>query len=145
EGIFYEGEDYLLGELQLSALAQQYLDRFHIHPVYLDCATLLAFGLSGSDTAGESQRPFIPIFIDRFQAVGALGQECFVYVRKQDLERSSEEIVYSGVGLYNREGELCAAFHRLGVKQIRFPGLIRQHVRATDASSGSDERRVAVL
>ena len=34
-GAVYEGNDYLLAELQLGELAKQYIDSLYIHPTYL--------------------------------------------------------------------------------------------------------------
>jgi acyl transferase domain-containing protein len=125
-GLVYVGDDFLGAEVRLSPLAQQYLAKFHIHAVFLDCATLLAFGPAAESVASGAARPFIPIYIERFRALRQPGESCFVYVRKAAVVQPSEEIAYSDVELYSLRGELCAQFHRLGVKQVRSPELIRR-------------------
>nr|WP_052410221.1 SDR family NAD(P)-dependent oxidoreductase [Paenibacillus durus] len=135
-GQVYDGEGYILAEVHLSDLAAEYNDSFYIHPVYLDCSTLVPvlFMLKSKTLADISQqhdKPFIPIFVESFRASGKMLDKAYVYVRENGVSlSSSKDIIYFDIELYDGLGNLVALFHRLASKQIRSEGLMHKHEEA---------------
>ncbi len=123
-GRIYEGETYLLAELWLSSLAQDYLDYFFLHPAFLDASTIVLGIKSVFGTING--KPSIPMYIESFRAVKGLKSKCFVYIPLNKLEAvTSGDITYFDIELYDEDGQICAEFKRLAIKQIRSKELIK--------------------
>jgi acyl transferase domain-containing protein/thioesterase domain-containing protein/acyl carrier protein/SAM-dependent methyltransferase len=127
QGAVYSGTDFLLAELNLGILADQYLNCFYLHPVFLDGATILgSTGFTGLQANNSNARPFIPIHIESFQALARLTSPCYIYVKKQDARvTAAPDIFYSDAELYNEDGKRCAYFRKLGVKQVRSESVMK--------------------
>ncbi|WP_195724205.1 SDR family NAD(P)-dependent oxidoreductase [Paenibacillus monticola] len=132
-GQVYEGQGYILAEVHLSPLAAEYSDSFYIHPVYLDCSTLVPvlFMLKTktlADISEQQDKPFIPIFVESFRAAGEILDKAYVCVREDGISLSaSKDIIYFDIELYDGQGNLVALFQRLASKQIRSEGLMHKH------------------
>lgn len=127
-GAVYEGNDYLLAELQLGELAKQYIDSLYIHPTYLDgtsCVPTIVM-LSHPEVDMSVTKPFIPIFIGRFRALDILKGTCYVYVKKGNFTVSqSKDIMYSDIEIYDEMGKFAALYEKFGAKQVRTENVIK--------------------
>jgi acyl transferase domain-containing protein/acyl carrier protein len=123
-GHFYKGKDYVLAELQLSELAQQYLDYFYLHPAYLDSALNVSNGLY-PDFHQETQL-FIPFYLEAFRTLAGLSDPYYyVYVENNISHNPSQDVVDVGdIGIYNRDGQIVTLFQRFAAKQVRSKDLI---------------------
>lgn len=130
-GSVYEGRDFGLAEVYLSDLAKEYLEHFHIHPVYMDVATgmpLFMRSCAGS-IAGKA---YIPLHIHSFTAVRPLTDPTFVYIRKPTDERFGD-VITEDLELYAKDGGLCARITKLTLKEVRTDQLITSLVAKVQA------------
>src|SRR6478736_5867902 len=107
-----------LGEVTLGAAAQARATDFLLHPVLLDCSTIVPlFPLR--DRLDQASL-FIPFAIDEFQAVALSGHsEVRVLVEPLDDEIAGREVVRYSFGIFDRGGRKLAAFRNFTVKKVR--------------------------
>lgn len=125
--VYYLGQT-VCAELYLSEKAQEYLDVFVSHPVYLDAATLIApyYAYLNSESMGmdlTDKRPFIPIWINEIRALRDLGRKCYIIVNVSDINIHSD-VMYTDFYVYTESGELALSFKRFAYKKIRSNDLI---------------------
>ncbi|WP_297958237.1 SDR family NAD(P)-dependent oxidoreductase [uncultured Ruminococcus sp.] len=125
--VYYLGQT-VCAELHLSEKAQEYLDVFVSHPVYLDAATLIApyYAYLNSESTGmdlTDKRPFIPIWINEIRALKDLGKKCYIIVKVSDINIHSD-VMYTDFYVYTESGELALSFKRFAYKKIRSNELI---------------------
>ncbi len=123
-GQIYKGDKYILVEMHLSSLANEYLENSLLHPAYLDASTIAS--IWGSRLCGISKdQTAIPMFIESFRAFNSLEESCYVYIDETTFYSSANnDIIFSNMELYGQKGCLLARFKKLGFKSIRFKGLI---------------------
>ncbi len=146
-GPVYKAERYLLARLHLPELARPYAEHFHLHPVHLDASTIVLFGMQERSASLADLNPGIPLFIESFRAMGALDQECWVYIQRQSSEIQKKDLYYVDIELYGLDGELLARFKNLAVKQVRSKDLLSRLQEAEGrrtAPAPTSERRVTV-
>ncbi|PHG78289.1 SDR family NAD(P)-dependent oxidoreductase [Bacillus wiedmannii] len=120
-GALYKGEQFLLAEVSLGPLAQQYINQFYLHPAHLDCSTLIPFL---HDQNINLSVPFIPLYIESFRASDRLREKCYVYVNQLKESDLDKDIITSDYEIYNADGEKVACFKKLSAKRIRHEELI---------------------
>lgn len=133
-GTMYQGESYLLGELNLSAYAQEFDDDFIIHPARLDGSTLLAYAWSEFDPG----QPFIPIYVGQFSIREKVGEQCYIYVPEEEVLAPSGDVIYNDYYLLNGQGQAVALLKKLVCKRIRHENLI-QKLKLEPESTGDHE------
>ncbi|WP_155372903.1 SDR family NAD(P)-dependent oxidoreductase [Catellatospora vulcania] len=124
QGPLHIGDAYLLAELAQEETSAD-AAAFHLHPAKLDAATIAAYGQAPVATA----EPYIPMFIERFRAVGPLRGRFYVHVSGTETLTASGELYHSDFALYDEHGRYVAEFARLTCKRIRQPELIRELLR----------------
>ncbi|WP_437603947.1 SDR family NAD(P)-dependent oxidoreductase [Sorangium sp. So ce590] len=137
-GRIYRGDGFLLADIHLGPLARSYLGDFHVHPVYLDFATLTPFCLLDFYGAPGAKTPFIPIYIDAFRAFAPLGERCHVLVEKKTTQGASADILSSDIHLLDEEGSCLVTVRKFSAKRIRSRDLITG-LRAPRAESERPE------
>ena len=123
-GSVYVGDGYLLAEVHLSDLAKDYLDYFYAHPAYLDCSTLIPLVHYVTTRGAALDKPYIPLFIEKFRATGKLGELCYVYMEPEGSASERDDILYNDLELYDANGQLAAKIEKLAAKRIRSEDLI---------------------
>ena len=137
-GSVYEHAEYQLAEVKLSELAGSYVPYFYLHPAFLDSSTLVPglfyFRDAGMLREEDFNKPFIPLVIESFRAWESLRDEsCYVYVPRSSVSLSVNDLLYSDIELYNRDGVQVAVFNRLVIKKIRSASYMRQLQEGADA------------
>lgn len=123
-GVIFVGDGYLLAEIYLGDLAQEYLNDFYIHPAYLDCSTLIPLMSLMQRNDQEEALPYIPLYIEKFRAFKRAGDKCYVYVERPHGLSGKDDIIYNDMMLYDAAGDIVASFQRLAAKRIRSKELI---------------------
>ena len=135
-GIFHEGfmkcsgrvallpSGQHLGEVALGADACSRGADFLLHPVFLDCATIVPL-LPLRDRL-EQTSLFIPFAIEEFQAVALTGQrDVRVLVEPIDADTDAgadvgdRELLRYSFGIFDRQGRQLAAVRHFTVKKVR--------------------------
>lgn len=130
-GTLYETTDGVLAEIHLSALAASVAPSFILHPVFLDCSTIIQANLLTrtmklAEAADSELKPYIPICIESFRPAGKLHDHCYVFVpQDSNVTSASGDVIYSDVELYDEYGRLAAVMHRFTTKRIRSRDLIQ--------------------
>ncbi|MDQ0115563.1 SDR family NAD(P)-dependent oxidoreductase [Paenibacillus harenae] len=130
-GTLYETTDGVLAEIHLSGLAETVAPSFMLHPVFLDCSTIIQANLLTrtmklNEVADSELKPYIPICIESFRPAGRLYDRCYVFVpQASNITSASGDVIYSDVELYDEDGRLAAVMHRFTTKRIRSRDLIR--------------------
>ncbi|MFZ5988511.1 MAG: SDR family NAD(P)-dependent oxidoreductase [Bacillota bacterium] len=123
-GKIYLDEEYLLAEIELSKLGEEYAKLACFHPAFMDSASIVSFMFQYKGIPYEKLQPFIPIFIEGFHANAKTQEKCYIYVQKQNTGVSSDDMMYSTVEIADARGEIIAAFNKLSAKKIRTKDLI---------------------
>lgn len=121
-GDVYVSKEYLLGELHLSELAEQYLDSFYLHPAYLDgCLSVTAILVSENPNIDmDNAKPFIPIYVKSFTANSEFQKKVYVYIKMDEISVSeTEDIMYMNLELYDEFGKQIAFYNRFAAKRVR--------------------------
>ena len=107
-----------LGDVSLGPDASARGADFLLHPVFLDCATIVPlFPLR--DRLKEATL-FIPFAIDEFQAVAFSGRRNVrVLVEPLDTDPGGSELLRYSFGIFDHEGRPMAAVRRFTVKRVR--------------------------
>lgn len=142
-GSVYVGKDFLLAELGLGQLAANYLERFYLHPVYLDASTLIPALLTLNNAEYynldlSEQKPSIPMYIESFKVYGRLGHKCFVHVNKSYITSYSNDVMYSNIEIYDEWGNPAVIIKKLAYKRIRSRDLITNLEKINFASFITD-------
>lgn len=122
KGKVYLGPDYLLAEFHLSDLARQYLNGFYLHPAYMDASTLTPFLFYQGENV--EPKPYIPIYIESFRAMGGLGERCYVHVPRRQGAGTSSEVSHTDLHFYDGDGNPLCRIQNLTAKLIRSKELI---------------------
>ncbi|TSC31293.1 SDR family NAD(P)-dependent oxidoreductase [Corallococcus sp. Z5C101001] len=141
QGQLYFHEGGVLAALQLSRPAREHLEDFLLHPVLLDSSTLLPF-LFMQQRPELALQPFIPIHIESFRAVRALGERVFVHVRESSTGLVADDLFHSDIDFYSREGQRLASLRKLSTKRIRSEALISR-LRRPEGEARAPEPRAA--
>jgi len=117
-GEIFVGENYLLAKISPSNLAKEYLDEFYLHPVYLDSSTIVpGYKYSLENRQYETA---IPIYIDTFYAKDGLQEDTYyIYIRNEQCESPSEDVIFTCITIYNKKGEEIARMDKLTSKRVR--------------------------
>ncbi|TVT86074.1 SDR family NAD(P)-dependent oxidoreductase [Pseudomonas sp. H3(2019)] len=152
-GKMYQGDGYLLAEMQLDEANRESEGQFYIHPAKLDSSTLLAFAMTEFDPG----QPFIPVYIQSFRAPQSAQGPCYVYVPSPEVLAPSKDVISNSYFILNAQGEVLAHFGKLTCKCIRNSGLIRRLVEeaagvpvvvepvAQRPATGADSAPIATL
>lgn len=97
---------------------------FLLHPVFLDCSTIVPlFHLRGRI---ETTSLFIPFAIEEFSARPFTGNpQILVRVRRPEVDLHAREIIHHDFELYDRSGIPLARFKKFAVKRVRSLGNVR--------------------
>lgn len=135
QGTLHRGPEYLLANARLSSLANQYLVNFCAHPAFLDFSTLLPFNILQHQGKEVGNQPFIPIFIERFRIYGSPDTETLLYIRDDDVNHISSEMLKASFKLYSPNGDLLVSFEGFSAKRIRQGELIERLIVEVDPES----------
>jgi enoyl-CoA hydratase/carnithine racemase/NAD(P)-dependent dehydrogenase (short-subunit alcohol dehydrogenase family)/acyl carrier protein/SAM-dependent methyltransferase len=107
-----------LGEVTLGPEASSRGADFLLHPVFLDCATIVP--LFPLRDRHDQATLFIPFAIEEFRAVPFTGQrDVRVLVEPLDPDVGSRELLRYSFGIFDREGRQLAAVRHFTVKKVR--------------------------
>lgn len=102
----------------LGSRALDHLSDFLLHPVFLDCSTVVP--LFGWHTHLDDAQLFIPFGIDEFQATSLRGRsEVVIRVDPNDADASDAEFLKNSFTLYSTEGMPLVRFRNFTVKRVR--------------------------
>jgi enoyl-CoA hydratase/carnithine racemase/SAM-dependent methyltransferase/acyl carrier protein len=115
----------IVAEVRLGSRAAARSQDFLLHPVFLDCSTIVPlFNLRERiDTASL----FIPFSIEEFSTRTLRGQtEARVRVRRPESDGAEQEILHHDFEILDRSGRVLARFKKFAVKRVRSLGNVRQ-------------------
>lgn len=102
----------------LGEAAAAKMSDFMLHPVFLDCSTIVP--LFNLRHRLDEARLFIPFAIEEFRARCLSQQkEVCVVVEESDIGHTDAEILRYSSALYDSEGRALARIHKFGVKRVR--------------------------
>lgn len=140
-GIFHEGfmkcsgrvgrldSGHYLGEIALGPEAARARD-FQLHPVFLDCSTIVPLLAVREQLGGQGL--FIPIAIERFRATSLLGHtKLRVLVEPFEQQRTDAELVRYRFGMFDSRGQGLARVDNFTVKRVRSLESIRDLLTRT--------------
>ncbi|MFF0826320.1 SDR family NAD(P)-dependent oxidoreductase [Brevibacillus sp. NPDC003359] len=143
--VFQEGQHEWM-ELQVSRLAEQYLDKFYAHAALLDGSTFAgtSFRMLGSVSDEDvGFTPYIPFTIERFVIHSSFPAKVYTYTERTHSDMSADaDIISRSIAICNEEGKLLAEFINLKAKRIREQQLITGLIAAV--SKTEKERSVAI-
>lgn len=114
----------ILASVKLGARAAARSNDFLLHPVFLDCSTIVP--LFHLRERIETSSLFIPFSIEEFRAYPLRGRsEVQVRVRKPDDGAGTGEIIHHDFELYDLNGAPLARFKKFAVKRVRSLGNVR--------------------
>lgn len=129
-GIFHDGFMKCTGRVALLPSGQQLGDvklgpdafsraaDFLLHPVFLDCSTIVP--LFPLHDRLEQASLFIPFAIDEFQAVPFTGRrDVRVVVEPLDTDAGNRELLRYSFGIFDHQGRQLAAVRHFTVKKVR--------------------------
>lgn len=98
---------------------------FLLHPVFLDCSTIVP--LFGLRERTDEASLFIPFAIEEFYARPLTGRrEVLVRVRKPDADVLEREVLCHSFEIYGLDGQPLARFGKFAVKRVRSLANVRQ-------------------
>ncbi|MDQ1470012.1 MAG: hypothetical protein QOJ99_1492, partial [Bryobacterales bacterium] len=107
-----------LGDVTLGPEAAARRADFLLHPVFLDCATIVP--LFPLRDRLDQANLFIPFAIEEFQAVSFAGRrDVRVLVQPLDADPGSSEMLRYSFGIFDHQGRQLAAVRRFTVKKVR--------------------------
>lgn len=127
-GDVYVSDEFLLGELHLSKLAEAYLDYFELHPAYLDgCLSVTAILVSDNPAINmDEAKPFIPIYIESFTACASFGKKIYVYIKMDEIDvAKTEDVMYMNLELYDETGKQIAYYNHFSAKRVRNDNIVK--------------------
>lgn len=108
----------IVGQIQLSQEATAYSDDFILHPVILDCATIVP--LFNLQNRLDESSLFIPFSIKKFFGQSLTGKsEVLIRVRQPDGDITNREILSHRFEIYDLDGTPLACFDQFSVKRVR--------------------------
>lgn len=142
-GIFHEGfmkctgrvgrldSGHYLGEIALGPEAAR-ARGFQLHPVFLDCSTIVPLLAVRKQLGGQGL--FIPIAIERFRATSLLGHtKLRVLVEPFEQQRTDAELVRYRFGMFDSRGHGLAQVENFTVKRVRSLESIRELLTRSNA------------
>ncbi len=136
-GIFHDGFMKCLGQVgslpsgdvvaavSLSDRAYVHRADFVLHPVFLDCSTIVP--LFPLRNAFDESILFIPFAIEEFRARSLANlREVRIRVEKPDPDIAGREILHHSFSIHHPDGRLLARFRKFGVKRVRSLESIRR-------------------
>jgi hypothetical protein len=136
-GIFHDGfmrttgrvaqlpSGQILGEVALGPDATARAVDFLLHPVFLDCSTIVP--LFPLHDRLDQATLFIPFAIERFQAVPfTTRRDARVLVEPLDADPGSGELLRYSFGIFDAQGRQQAAVRHFTVKKVRSLANIRR-------------------
>jgi enoyl-CoA hydratase/carnithine racemase/NAD(P)-dependent dehydrogenase (short-subunit alcohol dehydrogenase family)/acyl carrier protein len=107
-----------LGDVALGPEASARAADFLLHPVFLDCSTIVP--LFPLHDRLDQASLFIPFAIDEFQAVAFTGRrDVRVLVEPMDAGAGSQELLRYSFGIFDHQGHQLAAVRHFTVKKVR--------------------------
>lgn len=117
-GTMYLGNGYILAEVRLSNLAEEYLEDFFLHPVYLDSSTIVPGYLYYK--LDKKYEPSIPIYIEKFYSCSQLSEKkYYVYIDTNKCGSDSIDIIHTSICMYSENGIGKVYIDGLKSKRIR--------------------------
>jgi enoyl-CoA hydratase/carnithine racemase/NAD(P)-dependent dehydrogenase (short-subunit alcohol dehydrogenase family)/acyl carrier protein/SAM-dependent methyltransferase len=124
-----------LAEVALGPEARSRAADFLLHPVFLDCATIVP--LFPLHDRLDSASLFIPFAIDEFHAVGFAGRSNVrVLVEPLEADAGSRELLRYSFGIFDEQGRRLAAVRHFTVKKVRSLQNIRRLLEQSLAIPG---------
>lgn len=119
-----------VGDVSLSDGAAAHGEDFLLHPVFLDCSTIVPL-IHLTDRLDEASL-FIPFAIDEFRGSPLTGRrEVRIVVETPDREVADREIIHHSFAICDLDGRELVRFRRFGVKRVRsLEGIRRLLARA---------------
>lgn len=126
-GKVYIANDYILAKVWLSDLGESVRTDFLMHPAFLDGSLSVpgALGIDQEDIDVASRRPYIPMFIGRFNVRRGLPKICYVYIDKKNVRTDQialtqkRDINYYNVEIFDENGIRVVFYEKFGVKMVR--------------------------
>ncbi|WP_160138415.1 SDR family NAD(P)-dependent oxidoreductase [Chryseobacterium sp. c4a] len=138
-GVVFHQEKEVLMNLHLSDLAEKHRNMFHVHPAFLDGSTLAGLSFYHQEMEQgniQDEAPYIPFMIRRVCVYHPLPDSIYVHSVNAFSTQGNvnQDIIYTDIDIYNKEGALLVAFEQLTAKRIRHPKLITQLKERTSAT-----------
>ena len=116
-GKVYGNYDSCLGEVHLSPVAEKHNKDFILHPVFLDCSTIVP--LYHSLANKKEAQLYIPFYIESFSAKSLAGRDrCYVYVEERAQAELTEEMGYFSFSICDELGNRLVNFRNFGIKRV---------------------------
>ena len=107
-----------IARASLGPRASEHKEDFQLHPVFLDCSTVVP--MYGWHSHLDDVRLFIPFGIDEFQATSLQGlDEVFIQVSPSIGNDAESELLRNSFTLFSIDGEPLARFKNFTVKRVR--------------------------
>lgn len=116
-GKVYGNDDSCLGEVHLSPVAKKHNQDFILHPVFLDCSTIVP--LFHSLANKKEAQLYIPFYIESFSAKSLAGRDrCYIYVEERAQTELTQEMGYFSFSICDELGQRLANFRNFGIKRV---------------------------
>jgi acyl carrier protein len=125
KGHVYETTQYIFGQLYLSDQSIEFLDYFHLHPAYLDSASSVLYGLDNFKFF--SDKPFVPIYIEEFQAFDKLKRACNIYIDQASVIKINPDTIKLDIDIFDGDGKHVIFIKGLYLKKVSSPDLITKY------------------
>ena len=116
-GKVYGNDDSCLGEVHLSPVAEKHNQDFILHPVFLDCSTIVP--LYHSLANKKKAQLYIPFYIESFSGKSLAGRDrCYIYVEERAQAELTQEMGYFSFSICDELGNRLANFRNFGIKRV---------------------------
>lgn len=116
-GKVYGNDDSCLGEVHLSPVAKKHNQDFILHPVFLDCSTIVP--LYHSLANKKEAQLYIPFYIESFSGKSLAGRDrCYIYVEERAQPELTQEMGYFSFSICDELGNRLANFRNFGIKRV---------------------------
>ncbi|TPG91037.1 alpha/beta fold hydrolase [Brevibacillus laterosporus] len=132
EGTVYQWGHKELMKLELSKLAESYLDKFYAHAAFLDGSCLSGASFMVSDmqyNIFQENTPYIPFMLERFCIYESLPKTVYTYTEQTEIHgniSSAPDVVSRDITIFNEGGDVLAEYNKFTVKRVREPQLIKK-------------------
>jgi enoyl-CoA hydratase/carnithine racemase/NAD(P)-dependent dehydrogenase (short-subunit alcohol dehydrogenase family)/acyl carrier protein/ubiquinone/menaquinone biosynthesis C-methylase UbiE len=132
----------ILAHVRLSPQAIAKADNFLLHPVFMDCATIVPLYHFGDRL--DSTNLYIPFAIQGFRGSSLVGHtEVLIRVKCPSQDITGKEILSHSFELYALDGTPIAVFDRFSVKKVHNLGNVRQLLSSGESARNKPSATVA--
>lgn len=145
-GTLYQRGNEEVMMLQVNGLAEEFRNKFYIHPALLDGATFAgsSFQLgSPNQTLMQATVPHIPFSIQRFCAYRALPQTIYVHSKfslSSPTDQALPDVFFNDMTIYDESGDVLIKFERFTLKRLRDLDLINRLLKTDIPGEGNRDQ-----